>query len=81
MFEPTDVVTLDDGKKYVIADEMEYKGKNYICMCELEDPKNITFCEYEKNGENIDFIDVEDPDLMIALMKIINDKVNPPKEG
>ena len=39
------IILLDDNKEYVVASKIEYKGRNYIYILEINNPKNYKFAE------------------------------------
>lgn len=62
------VLVLDDGKEYIVTDEITYNGKTYLYMIENDDDKvNTMFCEM--NGDNLTL--VKDYDLHYLLCKIV----------
>lgn len=63
-----DKLLLDNGKEYIVTDEIEYEGKTYLYMMEdNENESNIIFCEV--NGDTLKV--VKDFDLYCLLCKII----------
>ena len=45
-----DVLTLSDGKDYIIVSKTNYNYKIYLCLVDINDNKNVKFC-YLDNDE------------------------------
>ena len=41
MTEKYDILTLDDGKDYVISEELEHNNKNYLLLQEIDENEDI----------------------------------------
>jgi len=62
------LLLLDDGKQYLVVDEISYQEKQYLYLIEnVENTANVMFCEYNKDELTL----VEDKDLIIDLMGLI----------
>lgn len=46
----TDILSLSDGKDYIIVSKTDYDHKIYLCLVDINDNKNIKFC-YLDNDE------------------------------
>lgn len=75
IFETDDLVTLEDGIEYLVVKEITFKDKKYVCLTEKEDVTKITFHLIEKEEDGTSFVKIDDPDLIVELMKIIHDQV------
>ena len=60
------VITLDDGKEYVLVNTIENKGQKYVYMVELDNNENCLFAEL--NGYTIKMIEDEN-----LLRKVITE--------
>ena len=40
----SDIVTLSDKNKYVVASKAMHEGKSYYCLVDLNNNKNIKYC-------------------------------------
>ena len=43
-----DVLTLEDNNKYVVASKINYEGKEYYYLVDINNPSNLMFC-YNEN--------------------------------
>ena len=41
MTEKYDILTLDDGKDYVVSEELEHNNKNYLLLQEIDENEDI----------------------------------------
>lgn len=62
------LLLLDNGKEYIVTDEIEYEGKIYLYMME-NNPKEVITIFCESNGDNLKL--VKDFDLHCLLCKMI----------
>lgn len=53
-----DIVTLDDDNEYAIASKVNYEGKIYYYLIDINKNDNLMFC-YEDNNELVELIDKE----------------------
>ena len=60
-----DLLTLDDGIKYIVASIIDYKDIKYYFLCEEKNPKSIMFCFLRNNK----LVKVEDEKL-IEILKL-----------
>ena len=67
----SDIITLSDHKKYVVASIVNHKEKTYVCLVELENNKNIKYCYLDE--DEVVIIKKEDlsPILLLKLTKEI----------
>lgn len=61
-----DTVTLSDDKEYVVLSKVEYEGKTYYCIADLNDEKNVRVCEERK----FYLVDVENIPLKQKLLPL-----------
>lgn len=65
------VLTLDNNKKYVVVDSINYVGKVYLFLTEEnENEVNIMICEYNNSQLNL----VEDEELIKTLTEKFMEK-------
>ena len=50
MLYQSDVLTLNDNKKYVVAFSTEYNQNNYVYLIEKDDYTNAMFYKYEDSS-------------------------------
>ena len=53
-----DVLTLEDNNKYVVASKINYEGKEYYYLVDINNPSNLMFC-YNENDTMVEFDDKE----------------------
>jgi len=61
-----DVVTLDDDNEYAVASKVNYEGKNYYYLVDINNVTNIMFC-YEDKDE---LVELEDKELTTNLLPL-----------
>ena len=61
-----DVVTLDDDNEYAVASKVNYEGKNYYYLVDINNISNIMFC-YENNDE---LVEVKDKEVTTKLLPL-----------
>ncbi len=61
-----DVITLDDNNEYIIASKVNYDGKNYYYLVDVNKPENLMFC-YE---DNEDLVELKDKKLTTELLPL-----------
>ncbi|MBR5369728.1 MAG: hypothetical protein IK137_00315 [Bacilli bacterium] len=74
-----DLVSLSDKNKYVVVQKIDYEGKTYYYLVDIEKNENIKF-GYQDNDE---FVEVTDSSLLEKLipifgkqaLKILNDAI------
>lgn len=69
MFEEKDVITLDNGNKYIIAKVLNFNNKNYLYMVGYE--KQNDFKYFEINSEDESLTIVNDNDTLAILCSMI----------
>lgn len=67
MIEINDVLTLSNDQEYRVINKAKRKGMTYYLLVNEETPSDIKFC-YEKIGEELLIIEVEDVKLIRELM-------------
>ena len=66
-----DILSLNDGKKYVIVDICEYHGSQYAFLVDIIDNKNYMYVEIKENGV-LKGLGKEQKDTIIELNKILS---------
>ena len=68
-----DVLTLSDGKDYIIVSKTNHNYKIYLCLVDINDNKNVKFC-YLDNDEVV-LVNKEDitGDLALKLLQQMKD--------
>lgn len=66
-----DIITLDDGKSYVVVSKVSYEGKLYYYIIDKDNMKNIKFL-YEDNNELVEFNNKE---LLTKLLPLFFNEV------
>lgn len=64
--EMRDVITLDDNNKYAIISKIDYEGKKYYYLVDINNPENLMFC-YEDKG---DLVKTNDAELIKKLLPL-----------
>ena len=64
MLEPGEIVTLSNREEYAVVSSIEYEGKNYVYLMNLEDYKNFKFCEFKDESLYV----VQDSELIKKLI-------------
>lgn len=68
-----DVLTLSDGKDYIIVSKVNHDYKIYLCLVDINDNRNVKFC-YLENDEIV-LLKKEDitGDLALKLLNQMKD--------
>lgn len=61
-----DLVSLSDGCKYAVVQKIDYEGKEYYYLVDINKNENIKF-GYQDNDE---FVEVTNPELIRKLIPI-----------
>ena len=61
-----DVVTLEDNNKYVVASKINYEGKEYYYLVDINNPSNLMFCY----SENDTMVELDDKELTTKLLPL-----------
>lgn len=72
MLEFGDIITLENGKKYLVAGTCEDSGKNYVYLVNTEEQTNIVLSIVE----NDDLQEVTDEEEFKRVMPLILDNVD-----
>ncbi|MDD4624245.1 MAG: hypothetical protein GX032_01215 [Tenericutes bacterium] len=67
-FEVKSTVTLSDDKKYMVMSKVEYNGKKYMFLINIDDEKDYKFCSL--NNENKLF-QIKDEDLIHTIAPLL----------
>lgn len=59
-----DILTLSDDNRYVVASKTNYNNKTYYYLVDLNNYKNIKFCEEDKN----ELVEIEDAETIKKLL-------------
>ena len=73
MLEQGEVLTLEDGKDYVVASSIILDGINYVYLINSINLSKMMFCSYDQ----VDGLyEIEDPELLDKVMKKFNENLN-----
>lgn len=61
-----DTLILDDNNEYVVISKVNYDGKNYYYLLDINNKENFKFC-YEDNEE---LVEIEDKELNTKLLSL-----------
>ena len=61
-----DTLILDDNNEYVVISKVNYDGKNYYYLLDINNKENFKFC-YEDNEE---LVEIEDKELNTKLLPL-----------
>ena len=76
MLEQGEVLTLEDGKDYVVASSILMDGINYVYLINSVNLSKMMFCSYDQ----IDGLyEIEEPELLEKVMKKFNENLNGPE--
>ena len=64
MLEQGEIVTLSNKEEYAVVSSIEYEGKKYVYLMDLENYKNFKFCLHEGNKLYV----VQDSELIKKLV-------------
>lgn len=73
LLEKGDMLTLSDNRNYIVVSIVEYNGKKYCYLIDVNDNKNINFSEIVNNDE---LEEITDEDLKMILIEMFNDSLN-----
>lgn len=68
--EKTNIITLDDDNKYVIVSKVVIKDINYYYLIDINNVKNIKFCQEERVGETIILKEITDKEVITNLIRV-----------
>lgn len=68
--EKTNIITLDDDNKYVIVSKVVIKNINYYYLIDINNVKNVKFCQEEREGETIILKEITDKEVIINLIRV-----------
>lgn len=63
-----DTINLSDGNEYAVCSKTEYNGKYYLYLIDINNMKNIKFCEEIREGSTHKVAEIEDAELLKALL-------------
>ncbi len=49
MIDIKDILTLSDNNRYVVANKVNYEGKTYLYLMDIDNNSNIKFCYLDNN--------------------------------
>ena len=64
MIEIGDLITLSDDKKYLVCSVINYDGKDYLSLTNIDNREDIIFCVYTNN----ELLKIEDESLVKSLL-------------
>lgn len=72
MLEKGDLITLSDNNEYAVVENLNYDGKNYLYLIDINDKFNVMIVEYDAD----DVTEIVDADLITILMNKFNSLLN-----
>lgn len=66
------VLTLEDNNKYVVASKINYEGKEYYYLVDINNPSNLMFCY----NENDTMVELDDKELTTKLLPLFYEACN-----
>lgn len=76
MLDIKDLITLNDGKKYLVIAKLLHDNITYYYIVELDNIANVKICgEGSKNGK-ITLTEVEDPKIFKKLVLLFGKSIN-----
>ena len=67
----SDIVTLSDHNKYVVASIVNHENKTYLCLVDINNNKNIKYCYLDKDEVVLIKKESLSPVLLLKLTKEI----------
>ncbi len=64
MVELGDLITLSDDKRYLVCSVINYDGKDYLSLTNIDNMEDIIFCVYTNN----ELLKIEDESLVKNLL-------------
>lgn len=68
--EVRDLVTLSDDNKYIVVQKIDYEGKTYYYLVDIDRNENIKF-GYQDNDE---FVEITNPELIRKLIPVFGEQ-------
>lgn len=68
--EKTNIITLDDDNKYVIVSKVVIKNINYYYLIDINNVKNVKFCQEERERETIILKEITDKEVITNLIRV-----------
>lgn len=65
-----DTLNLSDGNEYVVCSKVDYEGKKYLYLIDIENYKNVKFCEEVRTNDVDKVVNVEDGELIKVLIPL-----------
>lgn len=75
MLEKNEVLTLEDGKDYVVASSIILDGINYVYLINTINFSKMMFCSYDQVDG---LFEVENPEILDKIIKMFNEDLNGP---
>ena len=73
MLKESELLTLDDGKKYVVVFSTMYNNENYAFLIDQDDYENTMVCKYD-NNDGLE--EVTDQSIIEQIMKLYIESKN-----
>lgn len=70
MLNQSEILTLNDNKKYSVVYTTELNSKNYVYLIDQDDYTNTMFCEYDNNNG---LEEVVEPEIVEQLLAKFNE--------
>ena len=70
VIEIKDTINLSDGNEYVVCSKVDYEDKWYLYLIDINNMKNIKFCEEVKEKGIIKVVEVKNEALLKTLLPL-----------
>ena len=67
VIEIKDTINLSDGNEYVVCSKVNYENKWYLYLIDINNMKNIKFCEEIKENDSHKVVEVDNTTLLKTL--------------
>lgn len=70
VIEIKDTINLSDGHEYAVCSKVLYEGRYYLYLIDIEDMKNIKFCEEIRDGGVLKVVELTSAELVKTLLPL-----------
>ena len=68
--ETKDIITLDDGNKYVVCGKVYYINDYYLYLVDMNELSNVKFGLEKHSDKGISIVEIEDKQLIQTLLPL-----------
>ncbi len=65
-----DTLNLSDGNEYVVCSKVFYEGKSYLYLIDIDNYKNVKFCEEVREENDHKVVDITSAELIKILLPL-----------